>query len=151
MMTVNLYKCSDDIRVVNKTLSDALVVTAIPYDNCSITAPILRLSTYTDISEYNYFQIVDWGRYYFIRDVVTISGGAVLLMGDIDVLKTYASQIPELTGCIIRSESIGKPTEVVDNSLPINPNVKNTIAIDLGESIFKNDPAYPYFLTIQGT
>ena len=150
-MTVKLYMCADDVKTVNKTLTAEKTITVSITGNCSMLSPTLKIATYDNLSSYNYLYIQEWNRYYFIKDITVDVGGKIYLQCAIDVLYTYRLYFGDVVACVIRSESIGKPTEIIDTSLPINPNKKETKVIDLGQSVFTTNPTHGYFLTIQGT
>lgn len=150
-MTVKLYVCNDDVKTVNKTLTEEKTLTVSITGNCSVISPNLKIATYDNLTSYNYLYISEWNRYYFIKDIVVDVGGKVYLQCAIDVLYTYRIYFGDVVACVMRSESIGKPTEIIDTALPINPNRKETKVIDLGSSIFTTTPTTPYMLTVQGT
>lgn len=124
-ISIDLYKNTEDPKTVNKSpdllLSD---ISCDPYDSVNIISPVLILDWNDTAMGANYCYISDFGRWYFINDIVITPAKKIVIKCNIDVLKTYADDIPDLTACVIRSESIGKPTYIVDNRLPVNPRVK---------------------------
>lgn len=150
-MNITLYKTTDDIKTVNKTLTDGLTLNADITGGCDIISPLLKITTTNNVTSYNYCYIPVWGRYYYINTMTVVPGGAVLISCGVDVLMSYRAYISSCMACVIRSESIGKPTDVVDTSLPIHQSQVTTTAIDLGNPIFTTNPSHGYFLTVQGT
>lgn len=135
-MIVNLYRCSDDRRVVSKTLTPiATNVSIIPKEQLDILMPRIRLAWNSFYLSANYMQIPDLGRYYYISDMILNIGHNIDIIGSVDVLKTYDAQIRALNATIIRSESVGSPTPFPDNSLPIDPNREDIVSI-----LFDRDP-----------
>lgn len=128
-MTVTLYQTSDDPRVVTKAMTSIATVTAKPTENCSIINPqlILNNSSTPDLTSANYMYISDWSRYYFIDNIVMRPGREIELQGSIDVLTTYDTEIRSCTATVVRSQSVGKPTMIPDNKLPIDPNKKELL------------------------
>jgi len=65
-------------------------------DRCSITDPVIRFEAgpgaWTNV---NYFHVPDFGRYYFIRKVVSIRTGIVEVTGHVDVLNSFRSELLE--------------------------------------------------------
>lgn len=151
-MTVTLYKTSDDRRVVTKTLTSiASNVTIIPKEQLDILTPRIRLAWNSAYLAANYMYISDLGRYYFISDMLLNTGHNIDIIGNVDVLMTYASQIKALEATIIRSESVGAPTMYPDDKLPIIPNKKSVTSVVMPNSVHNNFPtATNYILTVRG-
>ena len=93
-MNITFYKNNSDKRYLNKTLSNALVVSGVSlYDSTSVTNPVLKVSGgATKIATYNYLYIPDFNRYYYITDF-TVENGYILVSCKVDVLMSYASAI----------------------------------------------------------
>lgn len=135
-MIVNLYRCSDDRRVVSKTLTPiATNVSIIPKEQFNVLTPRIRLAWNSSYLNANYMQIPDLGRYYYISDMILNIGHNIDIIGNVDVLKTYDAQIRAITATIIRSESVGTPTPIPDSQLPIDPNREDIVSI-----LFDRDP-----------
>lgn len=135
-MIVNLYRCSDDRRVVSKALTPiATNISIIPKEQLDILMPRIRLAWNSSYLSANYMQIPDLSRYYYISDMLLNIGHNIDIIGSVDVLKTYDAQIRALNATIIRSESVGAPTPFPDNSLPIDPNREDIVSI-----LFDRDP-----------
>lgn len=104
--SVKLYTVSDDNKVVSKTLG-----TATEYANCimketvDVTAPVIRISTSTELSGKNYCYIERYGRYYFVDKIETTPDGYWQLHCRCDVLMSYKTQIKALTGTLERSQN----------------------------------------------
>lgn len=128
--TATLYNTSDDPKVVNKTLTGGTAVTCAPYEGCSTLAPRLILDYNSSVFNSNYLYISDFGgRYYYITNVDVTPAQKMIISAKVDPLKTYADSIKNCIACVTRSESIGKPTYVVDNKLPVDPNRKELKSI----------------------
>lgn len=126
-LTVTLMSTTDDPLVVTKTTTTIATVTAKPYDNCSIGSPRIIINYAATLQAVNYMYIADFGRYYFVEPPVVIPGGEILISGNVDVLTSFDAAIRSCPATVIRSESIGAPTMIPDNKLPINPNKKELL------------------------
>lgn len=126
-MLLNLYITTDDMRVLNKTLTLVKNISAIPVEGVSILTPKFIIEYDTDIKNANYCYISELSRYYFINEIVLLTGNRIQLNCTVDVLKTYANDLKNCLAVITRSESIGKPTKIIDKSLPIDPNKKELL------------------------
>lgn len=138
-LLLNLYKCTDDTRVINKTLTAIKTVTAKPSENVSILAPVFILDydvfTDTTLLTANYLYCLNLLRYYYINDIQILTGGRVQISCSVDVLKTYADDIKNCDCVVTRSESVGKPSEIPDNNLPVDPNIMTVESI-----VFEHSP-----------
>lgn len=121
-MTVNVMSISADRRVLNKVTTTIKTITATPTGEINILYPKLILEYDSTILNANYCYIPNFNRYYYLS-ITLDKGKRMILNCSVDVLKTYATQIKNRQGTILRSESIGKPTIIPDNKLPINPNI----------------------------
>lgn len=131
-MILNLYRCTDDRRVVSKTLTPiASNVSIVPKERLDLINPFIRLAWNSSYLSANYMYISELNRYYYISDMQLNPGHYIDIIGNIDVLKTYDAQIRSMTATIIRSESVGAPTPIPDSSLPIDPNREEIVSIIL--------------------
>lgn len=132
---------SADRRVLNKVTTTIKTVTATPTGEINILYPKLILEYDSTILNANYCYIPDLNRYYYLS-ITLDKGKRMILNCGVDVLKTYANQIKNRQGTILRSESIGKPTQIVDNKLPIDPNRHELKTLKIlpanGQPVFKS-------------
>lgn len=140
-MTVNVMSISADRRVLNKATTTIKTITATPTGEINILYPKLILEYDSTILNANYCYIPDLNRYYYLS-ITLDKGKRMILNCSVDVLKTYATQIKNRQGTILRSESIGKPTQIVDNKLPIDPNRHELKTLKIlpanGQPVFKS-------------
>lgn len=134
-MVLNLYSTSDDTRKVDKTLTTVKDITAIPSDNVTMLTPAFIVEYDSTILSANYCYIAEFNRYYFIRDITLLRGNRLQINCAVDVLMSFSTEIKNCSAMISRSESVGKPTNIPDNSLPINPNTFIVKSI-----LFPNNP-----------
>lgn len=139
-MTVNVMNISADRRVLNKVTTTIKTIIATPTGEINILYPKLILEYDNTILNANYCYIPDFNRYYYLS-ITLDKGKRMILNCSVDVLKTYATQIKNRQGTILRSESIGKPTQIVDNKLPIDPNRHELKTLKIlpsnGQPVFK--------------
>ena len=112
-MNITLYKTKSANNVINKKLVSEknLGDSCIFADNTSVTSPsviIGGIKSLDTISDYNYAHIPQCHRYYYINDIIALSGGRVKLLLTVDVLKTYASDILASTQLVTRQKNRGK-------------------------------------------
>lgn len=72
-------------------------------DNCSILNPVFDCQGVPD--SVNYIYVADFGRYYFVSDVVHVTKDRIEIHCSVDVLATYKSQIGSYTAFIERAAS----------------------------------------------
>ena len=145
-MNVSLYNCTDDPRVVDKTLTSPISVTATPLQSCSIYTPRLILA-YTDaLKSVNYMYISDFNRFYFITNINVTPGGQIEITGSVDVLMSFRTAIRNCAATIVRSESIGAPTMIPDSKLPINPVKKELLT---AVKNFRTKPGNMYLVRLR--
>lgn len=102
-MDIYLYNTVDDDNVLNKTLTDELIISDVKLKNpVNINNPILSLSSkivYDDgygevlTKDYNYAYIPTFERYYFIENITLQSNNINVLTLKVDVLKTYENEV----------------------------------------------------------
>lgn len=112
-MNITLYKTKSANNVINKKLISEknLGNNCIMADNTSVTSPTVivgGIRSLDSISDYNYAYISQCHRYYYINDIIALSGGRVKLLLTVDVLKTYASDILASKQLITAEKDIGK-------------------------------------------
>ena len=112
-MNITLYKTKSANNVINKKLISEknLGNSCILADNTSVTSPTViigGIKSLDTISDYNYAYIAQCHRYYYINDIIALSGGRVKLVLTVDVLKTYANDILASKQLITAEKDIGK-------------------------------------------
>lgn len=103
--TVMLYKNESPVEKIGKTLSDSITVSDVVLKkDTSILKPVLLTNDARDVFEYNYMYIEEFGRYYFIDDIVSVNNNLWEISAHVDVLETYAAQIKANTAVVRRQE-----------------------------------------------
>ena len=112
-MNITLYKTKSANNVINKKLESGknLGNSCILGDNTSVTSPTVIIGGITSIdtiSDYNYAYIAQCHRYYYINDIIALSGGRVKLLLNVDVLMSFKTDILNSTQLVIRQKNQGK-------------------------------------------
>lgn len=124
-MQIKLYVNSADTRVCNKAPYLSTIATldnCRPLDPCSVVQPVISVDWSNTYRPVNYVYVSDFNKYYFVTDRVVTAGGRCILYLDADDRYNWYDFYKNKSAVIIRSEKIGKPTEIIDTKLPIDPN-----------------------------
>lgn len=147
-MIVLIQRTFNDPKTLSKTLTTLKQVNATPFESMNILHPKLILEYDPDINSGNYCYIPEFGKYYFMY-ITFDTGRRTVLNCDIDPLKTWDNAIRNCKGTILRSESIGAPTQIVDNKLPIDPNRNELLTLPIlknGSQVFAQSIDDCYFV-----
>ena len=113
MVTMQLYKCKDDRKKINKHPSPlGSGFSCQLKEDTSIFKPTMIVSKDRLADEWpraNYAYISDFGRYYFIEDIEALTGGRLAFHMTVDPLYTYADGLMGQSFLIARSETNGSP------------------------------------------
>ena len=93
MATLKIGTCSDPGNRIDKTASFTYELTGNFRENVSVMDPVVVVESTSNLSGCNYAYITEFGRYYYIRDIVILGAKLYELHLHVDVLKTYESQI----------------------------------------------------------
>lgn len=107
-MTIKIYKNLSDNNVLDKNITQmGSDLTGTLKEECSIIDPVITIEDFTsfDIKSANYAYITEFGRYYYITNIICITDKLFELHMHVDVLKTYASEIRSNSAVISRQES----------------------------------------------
>lgn len=133
-MTITFYNQLNDNRVIDKILGDPVhSAVCTPYGECSIFTPVITVRQFNGYANINYCYIDDYGRYYYITDVVAKSGGILEIHCRVDVLKTYGDVIKLSRGVCVANENVGS-SYIPDENYPVT----NKRGTDFYE--FEGDP-----------
>lgn len=124
-MILLLLKTLDDDNVVGKALTDAHLVNIFLRSDTDIVNPdiTLRAIPGVDLFAYNYAQLPELGRYYFIREWEQMNASITKLGLQLDYLQTYQAQIRAARGTFKRAI---RPGDYGDISL--DPTGRTTLA-----------------------
>ena len=99
-MEVILYKNSSENNVIGKSLAQIKSVDCTLKNDISIINPTLVLNYTANILNSNYCFIPKFNRYYFIDEIVPITGDRCIVKCRVDVLESFRNNILNLD-CIV--------------------------------------------------
>ena len=104
-----LYKNKSSDNTLNKKLTDPLNIRIILKRDIDITNPELTLRDIEgyDLTEYNYCEITELNRFYFIDSIETVTSEINLFRCTCDVLSTYKLDILQCNARLKRSLKTG--------------------------------------------
>lgn len=148
-MTIKTYRFLGDSRKINKTLkavstySNAVIVGDLSVQSPTIS---LQLDGFTDIVNFNYIEIPELRRFYYVKCSTIREDGVVQIQCRVDVLKSFANDILASTQFVERQQN--KCTyQLPDNLYNIKSNRNLTIK-NFGDDIIV--PNYDFILTTYG-
>ena len=110
-MSVNLTlrKCtSEENRLTKEFVSGVDIVLSGTFkESQDVLDPVFTIETSTNLSDYNYVEITDFGRKYFMKPEVDFTG-LWTLHCHVDVLSTYATGIKASQALVKRTEDPDK-------------------------------------------
>lgn len=104
--SVKLYVTTSDRNKLSKVLSSEISFDCILKEQSDVLHPVIRVSTSSNLSGYNYARIERYGRYYYIEKIETTPNGYWEITMTVDPLMTYKDYIERVSGTITRSETI---------------------------------------------
>ena len=123
---IEFYKTTDDPKKIDKAMSQigsgqttlAATINNLA-DSITLLSPVFIVKSNNLYFTATHIKCAAMGnRWYFINDIVLLTGGKMQINCSIDVLKTYAASIITCPACITRAE-LGSPTYIPDSKLPI--------------------------------
>ena len=105
-MEVILYKNSSENNVIGKSLVQIKSVECNLKNDVSVVNPTLVLSYIDSILDSNYCFIPKFNRYYFIDEIIPITGDRSIIKCKVDVLESFKNDIKSLTAIINKQETI---------------------------------------------
>lgn len=105
-MTVELMVNTSDTRAVTKNVTVTATFTGTLKDASSIVDPVILFEVSASlIAECNYLYIPDFGRYYYITDMVSVRSHVVEVYAHVDVLMSWAAGIRANQAIVRRQEN----------------------------------------------
>lgn len=114
-MEIKLYKNLSENNVIGKTLTQIKSVEANLKNDVSVINPTFILYYTDNILQSNYCFIPKFNRYYFIDEIVPITGDRCIVKCRVDVLESFKEDIKSLTVILDKSESIYKSNKYLDD------------------------------------
>lgn len=114
-MEIKLYKNLSENNVIGKSLAQIKSVEAQLKNDVSVINPTLILNYTANILESNYCFIPKFNRYYFIDEIVPITGDRCVVKCRVDVLESFKEDIKSLTVILDKTQSIYKSNKYLDD------------------------------------
>lgn len=90
MFNIYLYQNLSENNRMNKDLNPPVTFQGTLKENTSLTDPTITIeSPINVVCLYNYVQIPEFNRYYFIKDVISLSNTLTQIMLHVDVLMSF--------------------------------------------------------------
>ena len=105
-MEVILYRNSSENNVIGKSLAQIKSVECNLKNDVSVVNPTFVLSYTDSILDSNYCFIPKFNRYYFIDEIIPITGDRIIIRCKVDVLESFKNDIKSLTAIINKQETI---------------------------------------------
>lgn len=147
-MNITFYQF---VKRENSTAQPGVGVTSKTYDcrlkdDTSIIEPSILIvkeaaQSYTDLLAYNYAYIADFGRYYFVRNVISVSNVMVEFILEVDALASFKSEVGSANEYVLRSAS-SYDGDIVDNLYPTKGIVTHAVNQSTGVPFDSNDIGY---------
>ena len=103
---VQLMRNSSPKNQLDKSLTTITTATGTLKEDTSIIDPVIKIQCSMDsVKNCNYMYISNFGRYYFVTDIRSITNSIVEFTAHVDVLTTYAGQIRGNTAIVKRQEN----------------------------------------------
>lgn len=105
-MTFTICTNASEINAVDKELTVVATLTGVLKESTSITDPVITVSDITQyITAINYAYIPEFGRYYFVTDIRSVTNNLWEISMHVDVLYTYRDAIRANNAIIERNEA----------------------------------------------
>lgn len=108
MFTINLMKNTSATNVVDKEVTQVSQGTGALKQGCSISDPVIMFET-DDNSIWprstNYMYIEEFGRYYYVTNIISVHMNLWEVHGHVDVLMSFKEAIRAQTAIVARQES----------------------------------------------
>lgn len=105
-MVITLYNTYSEKNMINKSLVNALNFEGTLRSETSIINPVFNIESSTNLVDYNYCYIQEFGRYYFIKDIRSIRNNLWEISLQVDVLMSFRNDILNSEGIIIDTENV---------------------------------------------
>lgn len=106
-MDIVLGKIADEKNKLNKTVYDTVTYSGTLKQETSIIKPSVIIEA-SNLSSYNYMYIADFGRYYFITDIISVRNGLWKINATVDVLMSFKISIESCPIILANTETTDK-------------------------------------------
>lgn len=105
--TISLFKTASENNRVVKVLTDEKQLSGELRNQTSVLNPSIRIESADNISAYNYAYISEFGRYYYITDIVSVRTNCWVISLRCDVLMSYKDEIQGLNVILNNTQETG--------------------------------------------
>lgn len=140
-MTLLLYRCESENNRIDKSgfiNSKPKLVSGTLKSASSIINPVILIEE-TDRISYNYAFIFEFGRYFYIHDIISVRNNLWELVMQVDVLMSFRKSIYNLYGFIDRNENEQNPYIVDKKRLVYEGVTSEEIEPTISCDVIKND------------
>lgn len=117
-LQISIYKCTAENNRVDKTdyISSAFNMVGTLRGECSVLDPVIVVEkTNPAIMNYNYMYIPEFGRWYFITDIISKSNKIWEIHAHVDVLYTWGASIKANKAVISKTADAAKANIYLDD------------------------------------
>ena len=115
-MNIKLCSSTSEIVAINKDISIIDDVSATIKGALSVENPVLILQYKSDIQpNVNYVYIPEYNRYYFVTDIINLTGGRYEIHCKVDVLMSFKDDILNLSCIVDKQSSKGNANMYLDD------------------------------------
>lgn len=104
MFDIVLMTNSSPRNFMNKSVSTVTTVSGALRDECSIVNPIIEIEMASVPTSVNYMYIQQFGRYYYVRECISVRNGLWRFICEVDPLMSFKSQLMLCQGIVRRGE-----------------------------------------------
>ena len=105
--TISLFKTASENNRVVKVLTDEKQLSGELRNQTSVLNPTIRIESADNISGYNYCYISEFGRYYYITDIVSVRTNCWVVSLRCDVLMSYKNEIQSMNAILNNTQETG--------------------------------------------
>lgn len=113
-MNITLCVNNSEKNKLGKSLSNLTVFSGSLKEETSVTSPVVLMEL-ENPTAFNYAYIPEFGRYYFINDMVSVRTGLWRLSMKVDVLESFKTNIQGIPVILSDSTETGKEMYLPDN------------------------------------
>ena len=128
--TISLFKTASENNRVVKVLTDEKQLSGELRNQTSVLNPTIRIESADNISGYNYCYISEFGRYYYITDIVSVRTNCWVVSLRCDVLMSYKDEIQSMNVILNNTQETG-----LSNYL-VSPNWVNLVKTKTDIKVF---------------
>ena len=105
--TISLFKTASENNRVVKVLTDEKQLSGELRNQTSVLNPTIRIESADNIAGYNYCYISEFGRYYYITDIVSVRTNCWVISLRCDVLMSYKDEIQSMNVILNNTQETG--------------------------------------------